>query len=237
LEAELEVEGKIRINQKYLYENMQLQANKAHERGEEEIKLSKSYLNQIVKYLGYRSIEDYELQKLTKRSINPILETCVGDWYSYVRTNSGAPTILRAPISIYESTEHSGALMMRMKGGTGKRDYLGKIRLTEGFNTVHCSLESYRQEKIFHFVLRLGMEHHPKYLKGVFSGISSFGDPIAGKEILIRQKIAYEDMEAKSISVEEAMASDSAELQAVGQFFERYEGNNIKEFSHNMLDF
>lgn len=234
LEAILEVEGNLNISQKYLYENMQLQAKRASDRGEEEMQLSRSYLNQIVQYLGCKSIESYERQKFVSVPVNPVLESSMGSWCSYTRVNSKKPMILQAPIVIYHSQEHSGTLMMKMQGYAC--EYLGEIRLT-AFNTLNCSLESSIQRKAFHIVLRMGMVFQPIYLKGVFSGITSYGDPIAGKLVLIRQEVPYDELEPKSFLIEGAINSENPQLRALGEFFEHYEGNNIKEFSHNIISF
>lgn len=230
------LEAKVNISQKYLYENMYRQATKAFNDGEKTIGLNKSYVHEIIKHLGYASYSEFERRiEQSAKKLDLILESCLGTWYSYVRTNTGEPFILQAPVEIYRHEDEQSVAIMSLKGGA--RVFKGQINLVKELGVMNCSLTSESKDKTIHLVMKLGVFYNPAYIKGVFSGVSSYGEPIAGKEVLIRQDKPIEELVPAKIKIEEAKTSEDSRLRALATFFEKYEGNNIKEVSSNVLQF
>lgn len=171
------------IAKRYVYKKFN-EARKAIEKDEASIGMRESYVNLIAQYLGHHDFKAYKLFKA--QPVDPILQSCLGNWYSIVRANSGMPYLLIAPVEIRESR---GSYTMELRGGSR----LFKGRVERKREVIYCTLDS-DPDKLLNLVFRIGYAHNPALLMGVFSGVSTGGDPIAGRELLLRTEMKYEDM-------------------------------------------
>jgi hypothetical protein len=171
------------VSQKYLYETYKL-VNKAIAENKPDVRTSKVKMDAIAEALGYETFVAFE--NLMIKPFDPMLEQCEGNWWSIVRANAG-DFILKAPIRIYKSAIEN-KMMMEMKGGA--HSYIGSIQLRAG--NLFCDLSS-KEDKIFYMIMKIGTNTHVRLLQGTFAGISSSGDPIAGRELFLKE----EDKELK----------------------------------------
>ncbi|CAN5850472.1 hypothetical protein BH11BAC7_BH11BAC7_37090 [soil metagenome] len=202
----------------YLYKKLYLRARNAEKNGGGKLNLKDEYIELIVSYAGFKSYDQF--LKLREQKFPEELENCAGAWYSYVRCNSGEMYVLRAPVRIYEETKQ---IFIEMKGTS--RTFKGELKIEA--QCIHCLLES-GQGKSIHLVLTLGVAKKPNVLLGVFSGISSGGDPIAGREVLVRQVLEFEGLKNNRLSISGLIGSDNEEEKLIGEYFMDKQDNILK---------
>lgn len=202
----------------YLYKKMFLRARKAQREGVKGISLNDEYVEIIAQFLDYKSYSHF--LELQQQQFPSALLNCLGVWYSYVRCNSGHPEVYASPVRIYEQTK---AVLVEMQGAS--RKFKGELKM-EG-SCLYCLLES-GQEKNIHLVLKIGVAQKPNVLQGVFSGLSSAGDPIAGREVLVRQFVSFGELKHKKLKIAELMKSKEEEERAIGNYFSEKEQNILK---------
>lgn len=137
------------------------------------------YLDPVASYLGYKNFSQFVLSLNTAKSA--ALMSCAGNWWSYVRDNSGNG-LLKAPVKIFLD-ENRQQMRMELKGS--ERNFFGEVEDKGG--CLSGFLVSGTDKKIG-LMFRLGNTRNMEVLQGVFCGISSSGDPIAGRELLVREK-------------------------------------------------
>lgn len=214
-----DVPGQVYISKRYLYENVFKQVERAIEKGEENVRLNMAYLNKIAAYLSYKDY--YQFVYAFGSTLNARLKECLGNWYSYVRCNSGLDQVLVSPVRIFEEDYKA---MLELKGP--RRSFRGEARIKGG--CLLCLLEA-GEEKELHLSFKMGVARHPRVLKGTFSGISTGGDPVAGREILVREEsLKFEDMKNRKVSLEQARQNPGMLDPRIAHFFKDYEGNYIK---------
>lgn len=174
----------------------------------------------LVHALGYSGTSEFLNGK--HPSINNDLKGCEGYWYSYVRCNSGQPFVLRAPVEIAVRFRD---VVMTLLGA--RRTFTGKMKL-EG-DCIYCLLES-GETKNLHLVLKTGLESRPNVLQGVFSGVSTGNDPIAGREVLVRQQAvsAFKDLSHDRVAIEKLLQYGNEESKIIAQYFSSAEENILK---------
>lgn len=177
-------------------------------------------LNVIAKKLGYKSFQDFENNLI--RPLDPILLNSVGHWWSLVRSNTG-DNIYKAPVWI-RNDPHEG-VYITLKGQENL--FMGKVMASAG--CIFCELNSEKEKKLY-IVLKGSINTNCQMLQGIFTGISSTGDPIGGRELFMRETgLAFKDMKWSKLSVNEN-ALDAK----VKTYFEHAEGNVIK--INNQID-
>ena len=102
--------------------------------------------------------------------------------------------------------------------------FRGEIKTREG--CLFVVLES-EDGKCFHHVYKIGQRHAPKVLQGVFSGVTTAFDPIAGRVLLIRQDAALEELTNRKAETSAMIASPEMEERRVGSYFRDYNNNNV----------
>lgn len=199
----------------YIYRKLYLHVRDAIPKRNTTIRLNKSYIEALARALGYKTYQDFLNEKHPDRK--EALVKCIGNWYSYVRCNSGKPDVLVAPVRIYPEGKK---ICVELKGS--ERLFSGIAKLNE--SCLYCFLESDRSKNL-HIVLKVGVSINPEVLQGVFSGISSAGDPIAGREVFIRQEQKFDLMKPRKFRIADA---ESKEEKAVAAYFNKKEKNILK---------
>ncbi len=213
------VPGEVYISKRYLYENVFKQVDKAIVKGEVNVRLNVAYLNKIAAFLSYNDF--FQFIHTSSSTLNVQLRECLGNWYSYVRCNSGLDQVLVSPVRIFEQDNKA---MLELKGP--RRSFWGEVRIRGG--CLLCLLEA-GEEKELHLSFKMGVARAPKVLKGTFSGVSTGGDSVAGREILVREDVLiFEDMRNRKVSLEEARQNNDLLDPRIVHFFKDYEGNYIK---------
>src|SRR5689334_17548239 len=113
--------GEDTISKSYLYENIYDKKKKARKRGEVTLKLQISKLDYIASHLGFTSYREFA--ETMDAPIDPILSSCVGSYYSYVRQNDELGIVLRSPVKIVIK---EGKVQFELKGG--KSTFTGEIQ-------------------------------------------------------------------------------------------------------------
>ncbi|MEL6699808.1 MAG: hypothetical protein AAFP89_26470 [Bacteroidota bacterium] len=121
---------------------------------------------------------------------------------------------MRSPVSI---DLYSGSLRVRLKGPHRILEGEGKLKNGCLYTTLNAS------DKVIHMVFKLGKARNPNVLQGVFSGISTSGDPIAGREVWVK---AAQENENRIFNLENK--GDKAALpQEVYRYFNDFGQNYI----------
>ncbi len=181
------------------------------------------YLDIISQYVGYENFAQFSIA--FERNIPFILKSCVGNWWSYVRDSSGQ-FLFVAPVKIFlkKSTQQ---VFMEMKGG--ENTFSGDLEFKGGCMFGYLKSGS---DKRIGLVFKLGIIEKIHLLKGVFSGISSSGIPIAGRELLIREdSLPYENMVWSKTSITESNYD-----KRVHNYFMNINENCIKISDTNFFD-
>ncbi|MCG8386991.1 MAG: hypothetical protein MJA30_15705 [Cytophagales bacterium] len=203
------------LTNRYVRDNMHGNVIKAKKEGWESINLSLNKLDEISKFLGYTGFVAFQ----DSFKVNPHLAYFEGTYYSFIRKNSSTTEILQSPVKI----EPEGAGMYLTLRGVD-RQFRGEIELMEG--CISCLMKS--MDKAFYHVYKVGKVIKPKLIQGIFSGVSSAFDPIGGRCILVRQKLAFEALKNRKLIMEDADRTGDHELKELWTYFSTQEGNNLK---------
>ena len=217
------------VPEKFLYEGLYLRANKAIETGEAYIEVRRDdYMNQLAHFSGFKDYQEANL--ILKKPLHPVLKSCEGTWYYYVHDSTGKDRALRSPVNIWEENNE---MMFFLQGK--HRKFVGGLRYRVG--GLFALLEDTEKEKEIHLVFKVGIYRDPDILRGVFSGFSSEGIPVAGKVILVRQlHQKFEELSIKRFNLNQANENFSNTeipiLRSLGQF----KGNYLKVTSLEGFD-
>lgn len=201
-------ENKPGFRESYLYKSLYCKLKEAEAQRHADVALNTNYVHYLAAFLGYTSFDQF--LKMKNRPREQQLETCRGTWYSYVRIHTGGEFVLRSPVEIYSS---GNQMMIRMKGA--ERMFTGELHWEN--NCIYSVLESNSGKKL-QLVFRTGI-NHPKLLQGVFSGVSSAGIPIAGREILVRTTEPFDRLSNKKMPLRELQHATDELQQLIGYYF------------------
>ncbi|MHB1279522.1 MAG: hypothetical protein ACYC1Q_14130 [Bacteroidia bacterium] len=202
------------ISPRYLYD-LYRKTKKKLDSGIEVSSPRAYHINLIAKHLGYPSFGQYETIQETK--VSPTLKACAGIWWSYVRANAGEK-LFKAPVRIFID-ENSNQVNMEMR--TKGRVFKGLVH--EDIGCLTSYLDSGNGKKLA-VVFKLGNATNFELLQGVFSGISSAGDPISGREILVRETgLAFDAMHWEQVPL-----ADEATEPRIRNYFSSYGQNCLK---------
>lgn len=173
------------------------------------------YLDAISKHLGYACFAQFS--NSIDRPVSDVLQACFGSWWSYVRANTGN-YLYKAPVRIYLD-EKKQKVRIEMKGQ--ERLFFGEIEEKGG--CFSGFLESGTDKRIG-LVFKLGSSLKVNVIQGTFCGISTMHEPIAGREVLVREKNAEY---SKMIWSNHAMDDEIIDSR-IRQYFSEYNDNCIK---------
>lgn len=201
------------ISQKYLDDTYRL-VRLALAENKETIGSRPRKLDLIARHLGYRNFHAFEFEINTP--IDPMLKQCIGNWWSIVHANTGK-NLYKAPVRIYMDRQQN--ISIKLKGQ--ENIFIGKISLRAG--CFFCELDSGKTKKLY-LVIKCSVNEKVKVLQGTFAGISSTGDPIGGRELLMKEdKLSFEDMKWQQLSI------GGKDLDPrVAHYFRQYESNAVK---------
>ncbi len=212
------------LGQRYLYDTLYLNIQQAKKNKRSTIAVDRSCMDSLAFYVGFQSLEDFIQHE------NPQLpqtaSSILGNWYSIVRCNSGLPDLLLSPVRIYLG--ENKVAQMQLKGP--HRSYQGKIKWIG--SSISCFLESDDKAKALHLSFMLGVAKAPRVLIGVFSGVSTSGFPIAGKELLLRKEETFEELHNRRIPIKEGSLPAS-----ILAYFEKYDSCYFKVREVSTFDF
>jgi hypothetical protein len=209
-----QIEG---ISEKYLYENLYLEKEKAKKNGQSVISVQSSRLDVIAQFLGNKNYRTFTEQ--LDKPIEKILLELVGTYYSYVRRSDGEGILFRSPVNI---TQKDGKVWLQLKGP--KWNYNGVVELENG-----CLFILLRSDggKIIHHVYKIGTREKPAVLQGIFSGVSTAFDPIGGRAILICVDEEFSKLKNAELKIADLKKSKSVTDRRLGEYFSSYDVNNL----------
>lgn len=180
------------ISPRYL-EDLYRRMKKEEKNGDEYTEASALKIRIMAIHLGFKDFMDFS--RSLEKDLSPNLAACAGNWWSYVHANAGG-SVYKAPVRLFEDKNRK-IMRMDMKGK--EREFSGRIEEKSG--CISGFLES-GTDKRLGLVFKIGDTRHIDVLQGVFCGMSSAGYPIAGRELLVREKsMAFDDMQWADIDL------------------------------------
>ncbi|MEZ4825095.1 MAG: hypothetical protein R3C61_02200 [Bacteroidia bacterium] len=225
------IPGPPEISQRYLYEYLHLRINRAEDAEQTTYGLNAAYVEKLVQYVGFQGIQHWlTAQEGLKDRFYRQLESLTGIYDCYVRCNSGQPDLLKSPVRIYHNGKYTE---MEMRGKV--RTFTGKPEIVQG-----CMFALLRsdQDKQFHWVCKVGNSLSPEVIQYIFSGISSGGDPIGGKGLLI--KTAHSDIRKctnEKISLESLSSGTNERDRLLYAYFSNTNTTRLKISGVSTFDF
>ena len=221
--------GYKKLGSRYLYDTVFLSVKRAQDQQDSTINLEQSLLDSLAAYLDFHGVDEFRSiqQPLVPQEAHAI----EGNWYSVVRCNSGKDSVLVSPVMI-ETV--NATTFLELSGP--HRIYKGKISWTAGsFSSFLVSTDGV---KVIHLAFKVGVAKQPIILSGVFSGISSSGIPVAGKELLVRSSEEYTEMKNRRVNIKKIKATESEGLITAGiaKYFADFERSYIKVDSASTFD-
>lgn len=210
------------IGNRYLYDTLFLGVQRTRNQQAQTINLDRAMLDSLAAFLGFHSLDEF--QQAQEPLVPLQVRAIEGNWYSIVRCNSGKARVLISPVVIEVI---NSVTFFELRGP--HRTYRGKINWIGG--SFSSFLVSKDGAKVIHLAFRLGVAKKPKILNGVFSGVSSSGIPIAGKELLVRSEEEYTAMKNKKVNIgKDASLSNNESLLTpeIIQYFANYDSSYIK---------
>jgi hypothetical protein len=203
----------------YLYKRIIHELRKAEKKRGTTVSLNYRNLDPLARYIGFDNYIGFTEKK--DKPADERLVNFTGTWYSYVRCNSQQPFVLMSPVEI--RAERNNVYML-LKGPN--RMFRGRIEILG--SCLHCLLESGSNKKL-HLVMQTGLIAMPDVLQGVFSGMSAGGEPIAGRELLVREPGGiFEKMKNSRTAIDDLRQSGDDTLRAISHYFNGHEGNTLK---------
>lgn len=148
---------------------------------------SRIRLDLIAQYLKYKNFNQFSLSY--NKRFSDLLSACIGNWWSYVRANTGE-FILKAPARIFQD-DNKQKILMELRGG--ERTFVGELIERGGCMTGFLDSGT---EKRLCLVFKLGNSRQIRVAQGIFTGISTSGNPIGGRELLVRElNVEYQYMQ------------------------------------------
>ncbi len=200
---------------RYLYHNIHHRI-KSGDDGDS-IGLQEFHLNEIAKFLGYNSFNEFKQQ--IEIPADPVLTALHGSYYCYVRASHQEGYILRSPVNI---SSKDGRTWLQLQG----KSYVfeGEVVLRQG--CLFILMES-AEGKSFYHVYRIGTRKSPEVLQGVFAGVSTAFDPIGGRTVLVRQQECFESLSNAKMRISDLYDSDVKNDKILAAYFREYPGNNL----------
>lgn len=217
------------IGSRYIYDTVYLSIEKARKSLQENVRLNQSCLDSIARFIGFRDIANFRLAQLP--GLRKEMLSVEGAWYSVVRSSSGLPYILVSPVKISISENQKAILILKGLN----RTYRGEVKWTGG--SMSTLITSEDQTKSLHMAFKVGLSKYPKVIMGVFSGISTAGEPVAGKDILYKSDIPFEEMKSSKISIESLNEQEESVIPPpIIRYLSDFDKNYIKVIGMGTLD-
>ncbi|MDN5214972.1 hypothetical protein QQ020_23025 [Fulvivirgaceae bacterium BMA12] len=205
------------ISHKYLYDNLYRKTQTGS--GDDEIRLAPNKVDELTRFLGYQNFSSFLTS--IKMPLDPVLKSLEGSYYSYVRKSDNIGTLLCSPVCIEEIENQ---VILKLRGPNW--EYVGKLKLVDG--CLFCTMRSEESKKSFHHVYKVGKGGFPEVLMGLFTGVSTANNPIAGRCVLIKQAEQFDKLQNQKMSIAEMDGSQNQEYKKLATYFKTFEDNNLQ---------
>lgn len=206
-----EIDG---IKERYLY---RVEQDIKNQPDNKPIGLSSFYVQTLLSFLGYRSLEDFE--RSVNRRLDEQLLSLEGSYYCYLRENQRQFSVLRSPVLL---KEENGEMKFTLIGGM--MPFTGHAVIREG--ALFIAMES-KNGKQMHHVYKIGKRKEPKVLQGIFVGVSTAFDPIGGRTVLVKSNDPFNTLSKRKFSYPELSKSKEPEHKNLASYFREYQKNNL----------
>jgi hypothetical protein len=203
------------IGEDYLYKKIFYEIRSLDK--DEELSLRDAQLNSIARYLGHGNILTF-IAALDLPA-DEQLQSLVGNYYIFVRQNSGKGLIFQSPAEIIPS---DGKHILRLMGPSWT--YEGDLKIKHGCLFVLLVSPEY---KSFYHIYKIGTRREPKVIQGIFSGVSTVFDPIGGRAVLLKVNQPFSALKNQAFKYEELIQSPMPENQRLAAYFKDYSKNNL----------
>jgi len=204
------------VGRDYLYKNL-LQKIK-DKKPNEVVSVRGTQIDIVSRFLKYDNFKDF--MRHCDHPLDDVALKLIGNYYSYLRASSEEGVILKSPVRIFE---HDRGLKIQLIGKSYQ--YNGPVELKGEciFFTINTDVG-----KSFRHVYKVGKTLAPKILYGVFAGVSSTLDPIAGRVILRRSDgEVFEKMKIDKLEIPKILKSGSTFERKLAQYFKSRVENNL----------
>ncbi|MBT1688271.1 hypothetical protein [Dawidia soli] len=209
----------VAISGRYLYKYLFLRAKEARKTNVRVLSYKPPKLDKLAGFL-IPGITFLEWCDRVDRPLDNELVSCTGNYYCYVRRNAEEGTLMRSPVQIFE---RDNGVHFKLRGP--RWTYEGAALLKNGclFILMHAS-----GGKEIHHVYKLGKREKPQVLQGVFSGVSTVFEPIAGRTVLIRTEEDFTKLKNLELDIAGMKRSQDKEQRRLAEYFMAYKDNNLK---------
>jgi hypothetical protein len=177
--------------------------------------LRPSKLDELAAYLGHKNYPAF----VESLKIDPVLQSMVGSYYSYIRMNHEEANLLRSPVRI---TWSDGHISYHQQGE--RLEFKGQLQSHGGCLFVLMQSE---EGKSFYHVYRIGGRKAPEVLQGIFSGVSTDFKPIGGRAVLLRTNEPFETLKTGVLDIKKMLKSKREDDLTLAKYFEHREENNL----------
>lgn len=155
-------------------------------------------------------------------TLNLIRKHFVGCYFRYFQKSDGSPVLVKAPFVIQASGMGHPTAKTKVVGHSYKSSYM---IIRNGALYIECENLEWNEKETY--IFNVGFESNPDLILGVSNTLNRKGQAIALRNMLVKQKRAFDfrDMEAVEIPYHEA-SNLNAEEARVLEFF-RKSSNNI----------
>jgi hypothetical protein len=182
-----------------------------------EMSLRDAQLNSVARFLGYKNI--VSLISAFEAPADVQLKSLVGNYYLYVRQNSGRGMVFQSPVKILESEEK---FILKLKGPSWT--YEGDLKIKHGCLFV---LLVSPEDKSFYHIYKIGTRREPKVIQGIFSGVSTAFDPIGGRAVLLKVNEPFASLSNQAFTLDELNKDGAPESKTLATYFREYSRNNL----------
>ena len=203
------------ISEDYLYKKVFYEIRNLNDN--HDLSLRDAQLNSVARFLGYKNI--LALVSAFESPVDEQLKSLVGNYYMYIRQNSGRGLVYQSPVEIREA---EAKFLLRLNGPSWT--YEGNLMIRHGCLFVLLVSAEY---KSFYHIYKIGTRRDPKVIQGIFSGVSTAFDPIGGRTVLVKMDVPFAQLKNHAFTLEELTTSSRPEGKTLATYFKEYSKNNL----------
>ena len=203
------------ISEDYLYKKIFYEIRALDQ--DYDLSLRDAQLNSVARFLGYKNM--VALVSAFEAPVDDQLKSLVGNYYIYVRQNSGKGLVFQSPVEISQGGE---TFVLKLKGPSWT--YEGELKIRHGCLFV---LLASPEHKSFYHIYKIGTRRAPEVIQGIFSGVSTAFDPIGGRAVLLKVNLPFSTLRNQAFTLDELAHSDTSEAKTLAVYFKDYSKNNL----------
>lgn len=206
----------IGLTREYLYKKIY---NPISSKDDDElVGLRDAHIELILKNLGFETFQSFK--DFVDSPLSEQIRSLAGAYYLYVRRNTKEGALLCSPMLLFENNNQ---MMLTLHGSQTR--YSGQVSCAHGLVSMNIQSE---EGKFFHHIYQIGKVIRPHLLQGVFSGVTSTFEPIAGRAVLRHVEEKFENLSPAALDVEKLISEGTRPEELLGAYFRHYPENNLR---------